>query len=76
MTEQEKLRFICIVINIRNHQSRAWNQRTPNWVLLTNFFGLGSTSAYRWCRELGLDPDSHNGKPESPDPPQEATDET
>jgi hypothetical protein len=75
MTERERYRFLCIARNIRNHQSRAWNRRTANWVLLKEFFGLGATSAYRWCDHLGINPDEYEIKV-SKNPPQEATDET
>ena len=57
--EKNKSRYLCIVRNIRNKQSKAWNSRTMNWVLLSDYFGLGSTLAYKWCEWLGIEPDSH-----------------
>ena len=57
--EKNKSRYLCIVRNIRNKQSKAWNSRTMNWVLLSDYFGLGSTRAHEWCEWLGIEPDSH-----------------
>lgn len=57
-----KSRCLCIVSSIRNNKSKAWNKRTANWVLLTNYFGLGSTKAHEWCAWLGIDPDAHDAK--------------
>jgi hypothetical protein len=32
-------------------------QRSPNWVLASQLFGLGSTYAYGMCRRIGVDPE-------------------
>lgn len=58
-TSRKKLknRFLCILRNIRNNQSKAWNKRNLNWQVLTNFFDLGGVTSYRWCDWLGIDPE-------------------
>jgi hypothetical protein len=55
--EKNKSRYLCIVRNIRNNQSKAWNSRNMNWVLLAKYFGLGSTMSHEWCKWLGIDPE-------------------
>ena len=50
-------RLLCVVRNIRSKNSKAWNKRTVNWVLISDYFGYGSTSATKLCNELGIDPD-------------------
>lgn len=55
-------RYLCIIRNIRNKQSKAWNKRTMNWVLLRDYFGLGSTMANRWCEWLEIDPDEYQAE--------------
>ena len=59
MENDNKARYLCICRNIRNNQSKVWNKRTMNWVLLTKYFGLGSTRAYEWCEWLGLHPEQY-----------------
>lgn len=33
-------------------------QRSPNWVLAMELFGLGSTYSFALCRRFGIDPES------------------
>lgn len=33
-------------------------QRSPNWVLAMELFGLGNTYAHEICRRNGIDPDA------------------
>lgn len=46
-----------IVANARRMAGRRW-QRSPNWVLVSEVFGLGSTYSFHLCRALGIDPEA------------------
>lgn len=48
-----------IFANARRICKRQY-QRTPNWSLAMEIFGLGSTWAYALCRRIGADPDGFN----------------
>lgn len=37
---------------------RVEQKETPNWVIASELFGVGSTSAKRVCRSAGIDPDA------------------
>ena len=37
---------------------QAEQKETPNWVIASELFGVGSTSAKRVCRSAGIDPDA------------------
>jgi hypothetical protein len=45
-----------IMANVRHLLSGTKNLSTPNWVLATQIFAVGSTSANQVCREAGIDP--------------------
>lgn len=45
-----------LLANARRIASREYSQK-PNWVLAMNLFAVGSNTAYRVCREAGIDPD-------------------
>jgi hypothetical protein len=49
--------FHLILRNARRICKRKF-QRSPNWVLASELFGLGSTYSFRLCRELGIDPEA------------------
>lgn len=51
-----------IFANARRVCKRKY-QRSPNWVLASKLFGLGSTYSYALCRRLGVDPDGRDMKP-------------
>jgi hypothetical protein len=46
-----------LLANARRIVSRE-HARKPNWVLATELFAVGSTTANRLCREAGIDPDA------------------
>ncbi len=56
-----------ILSNVRRILSRAYNKRTPNWVLACEVFAVGSTSAMRICKEAEIDPSGYTIKKEVSD---------
>ncbi|RUU79993.1 hypothetical protein [Mesorhizobium sp. M7A.F.Ca.MR.362.00.0.0] len=44
-------------VNARRICARRY-QRSPNWVLAMELFGLGSTYSFALCRRFGIDPES------------------
>ncbi len=48
-----------VMANVRRILSDAHNKRTPNWVLATEIFAVGSTSGNRICVEAGINPDGY-----------------
>lgn len=54
--KSDEIRLVCIVRNIRNRESKAWNERTPNWSLVSERFCLSSTKAREFCTSIGIDP--------------------
>jgi hypothetical protein len=45
-----------LLANARRICKREY-QRSPNWVLASELFATGSTSAHQICRDAGIDPD-------------------
>lgn len=37
-------------------------RQPENWILVKEIFGCGSTTAYKICSEMGVDPDSKTTK--------------
>lgn len=58
---------LLIMRNVR----RLIKKKPANWILYKEVFGTGSTTAFKRCRELGLDPESTDLYPviKSPSPP-------
>lgn len=48
-------RLSVILRNARRMFARK-HAKSPNWVIVMELFGLGSTYAHRLCRDLGFDP--------------------
>jgi hypothetical protein len=46
-----------IMSNARRLAARKW-QRSPNWVLASEIFGLGSAYSFALCRRNGIDPEA------------------
>ena len=53
------IRILVVLRNVRRLKSKAWNKRTTNRALVSEVFGLGSTTANTWCLSLGIDPDAN-----------------
>lgn len=53
-----------ILANARRICKRSF-QRSPNWVLAMEAFGLGSTWAWALCERIGVDPDGLTMTPSS-----------
>ena len=48
----------CIIVaNARRICAMKWKS-SPNWVLVSEVFGLGSTYSFHLCRALGIDPEA------------------
>lgn len=54
-----------VLANARRICKREY-QRSSNWVLAMNVFGLGSTWAYELCRRIGVNPDGRTMEPFQP----------
>jgi len=50
---------LIVLQNVRRLVSKAYNKRTPNALLVKRVFGFGSTTSFKKCEELGIDPFSH-----------------
>ncbi len=59
-----------VMANARRICKRRY-QRSPNWVLAMEAFGLGSTWAWALCERIGIDPDGRTMGPffKTPKPP-------
>lgn len=68
-TEQERMERTFDNIDLRRVFSNARRickreyQRSPNWVLAMQLFGLGSTYSFAICRRFGIDPESRTIAP-------------
>ena len=47
-----------LISNTRNRVARSFYRDKPNWVLVMDMFGVGSTMAIGYCRDSGIDPDA------------------
>tara|TARA_R100001480_G_scaffold148290_1_gene147579 strand:+ start:394 stop:606 length:213 start_codon:yes stop_codon:yes gene_type:complete len=56
--ELSKTQLKMLLRNVREQHSKAWNKRSPNWVLIKNVLGKGSTTAFNFCKEIGIEADS------------------
>lgn len=52
-----------ILANARRLCAVKW-RKSPNWVIVSELFGLGSTYSYGFCRRLGVDPEGRSPTPE------------
>lgn len=50
-------RIKCTILNLRRIASRSF-KNAPNWVLVKETFGFGSTYSFALCRLHGLDPEA------------------
>lgn len=50
-----------ILANARRISARRW-RGSPNWVIASEVFGLGSTYAHMLCRRIGVDPHGKTGR--------------
>lgn len=60
----DNLSMLTAFRNARRICARKY-QRSQNWVLAMELFGLGSTYAYAMCRRIGVDPESCSAAPVS-----------
>lgn len=47
----------CVINNLRRLLTKR-QQRRPTWALVSDLFGVGSTTAHVMCKRAGFDPDS------------------
>lgn len=53
----DPVRTRIAVSNTRRICARRW-KRSPNWVLVSELFGLGSTYSFFLCRYIDIDPEA------------------
>lgn len=57
IAEMDTPRMRCAFRNARRICKRSL-RRSPNWVLASELFGLGSTYSHALCRRFGVDPEA------------------
>ena len=55
----DTIRGRVILQNARRMCAMRW-RKSPNWVIASELFGLGSTYSYGLCRRLGIDPEARS----------------
>jgi hypothetical protein len=55
-------KLYIVLSNVRRLKSKAWGKRNPNWVIVRDVFGVGSTTAVNHCRNNNIDPDAYEVK--------------